>query len=133
MIELEAGAIVVRADQRGPCVLLVTAKENSTHWLFPKGHIEPGETATDAAQREVMEEAGIEAVVTSRVGESRYELDGRSISVEYFLLAFVAEREAKEGRKTEWLSLDDADRRLTFDTTRDMLRQARPFLPPPSA
>lgn len=128
MIENEAGAIVVRADAGQPRVLLVTAKDNSKHWLFPKGHIEPGESAADAARREVMEEAGIEAAVTRRLGRTRYDLDGRTIVVEYFLLEFVAEHNADEGRKKEWLSLDDADRRLTFDTTRDMLRQARPLI-----
>ncbi len=128
MIENEAGAIVIRADAGQPRLLLVTAKDNSNHWLFPKGHIEPGETAPDAARREVMEEAGIEAVVTRRLGTTRYDLNGRTIAVEYFLLEFVTEHKADEGRKKEWLSLDDAERRLSFETTRDILRQAKPLI-----
>lgn len=30
-------------------------------WVFPKGHVDPGETALDAALREVAEEAGVDA------------------------------------------------------------------------
>ena len=34
--------------------------KNSQSWLFPKGHIEEGETDEEAAMREITEETGIE-------------------------------------------------------------------------
>jgi len=40
----QAGAIVVRRRKDGPRVLLITSKRNAEHWLFPKGHVEDGET-----------------------------------------------------------------------------------------
>ncbi len=40
-------------------VLLLQDKNGA--WVFPKGHLDPGETHLDAALREVEEEAGIEA------------------------------------------------------------------------
>jgi diadenosine hexaphosphate hydrolase (ATP-forming) len=34
-------------------------------WVFPKGHIEPGESKTQTAEREVAEEAGVQARASS--------------------------------------------------------------------
>lgn len=40
-------------------VLLIRQRDGN--WVFPKGHIDPGEDPVSAAVREVEEEAGIEA------------------------------------------------------------------------
>src|SRR5215213_7244397 len=53
----QAGAIVVRFDDDEPRLLLVTARRNPKTWIFPKGHIEDGETPAEAAVREAREEA----------------------------------------------------------------------------
>jgi 8-oxo-dGTP pyrophosphatase MutT (NUDIX family) len=42
---VQAGAIVFKRDVGELRVLIVTAKQNPSYWIFPKGHIEPGETA----------------------------------------------------------------------------------------
>ncbi|MCD6289771.1 MAG: NUDIX domain-containing protein [Anaerolineae bacterium] len=64
--DLGAGAAVVR-DGR---VLLVqeAAGPHAGTWSFPKGVIEPGETAVDAALRELREETGLQGRVTGVVG-----------------------------------------------------------------
>lgn len=41
--------------------MLVLGHRNGA-WVFPKGHLDPGETALQAALREVEEEAGVAAV-----------------------------------------------------------------------
>lgn len=51
-----AGGVVF--DPRGRVLLI---RERGGGWVFPKGHIDPGETELDAAVREVAEEAGVEA------------------------------------------------------------------------
>ena len=53
-----AGGVVV--NDAG-AVLLIRHRNGS--WVFPKGHIESGESKVDAAVREVEEEAGVQAVV----------------------------------------------------------------------
>ena len=50
-----AGGIVL-GD--GGAVAFVLSK-NSASWLFPKGHVEPGEDDEAAARREIAEEAGL--------------------------------------------------------------------------
>lgn len=49
-----AGGVVFRPDG---AVLVLRHIEGT--WVFPKGHIDPGETALGAALREVEEEAGV--------------------------------------------------------------------------
>lgn len=53
---LSAGVVVVRDTPDGARFLLLRAYRN---WDFPKGLIETGERALDAAVRETAEEAGI--------------------------------------------------------------------------
>jgi bis(5'-nucleosidyl)-tetraphosphatase len=52
-----AGIVPVRRTSEGPHVLVLRAWR---HWDFPKGRIEPGETALEAALRESREEAGLD-------------------------------------------------------------------------
>jgi 8-oxo-dGTP pyrophosphatase MutT (NUDIX family) len=56
MPEKTAGGIVL-GD--GGTIAMVKSK-NSQSWLFPKGHVESGETDEQAALREINEECGID-------------------------------------------------------------------------
>lgn len=58
--EISAGGVVVRVADGRPLFLLI--RDSYRNWGFPKGHLEPGETAADAAMREVGEETGLEAL-----------------------------------------------------------------------
>lgn len=49
-----AGGVVLNTDGD---VLVVS--QNNDSWSLPKGHVDPGETALEAAMREVAEESGI--------------------------------------------------------------------------
>ena len=53
---LSAGVVLVNLANRKLRFLLLRAYRN---WDFPKGMVEPGESALDAALREVLEETGI--------------------------------------------------------------------------
>src|SRR5689334_25353122 len=56
---LSAGVVIIRETADGPRFLLLRAYK---HWDFPKGMVEADETPFAAAQREVAEETGIEAL-----------------------------------------------------------------------
>ena len=79
-----AGGVVV--NDAGD-VLLIRHRNGS--WVFPKGHIEPGESKVDAAVREVEEEAGVQASV----------VDPRQT----WQTAYVNPR--REGRRITWYLL----------------------------
>jgi 8-oxo-dGTP pyrophosphatase MutT (NUDIX family) len=121
----EAGAIVVRRGARGPEILLVTAKRNRRQWIFPKGHVEEGETLEEAGVREAHEEAGVRTRPVAAIGSSSYQFRDHRIRVHYFLLTTKDKGRAEKKRSLKWLSYDDALDRLTFDGTKRVLRKAR--------
>jgi 8-oxo-dGTP pyrophosphatase MutT (NUDIX family) len=121
----QAGSIVVRLDAREPQVLLVTARRNPRNWIFPKGHIEKGESPEQAALRETREEAGISARLIGPAGILEYGFLGAKARVEYFLVLFTREAGPPEdGRQRMWCGLDDALDRLSYKNTRRLLRKA---------
>lgn len=121
----QAGSIVVRLDGKEPEVLLVTAKRNPRNWIFPKGHIEKGETPEAAALREAREEAGITGSLIGSAGVLEYGFLGARARVEYFLVLFSREAgPAEDGRSRAWCGLEEALDRLSYKNTRKLLRKA---------
>ena len=121
----QAGSIVVRLDAREPQVLLVTARRNPRNWIFPKGHIEKGESPEQAALRETREEAGVSASLIGPAGILEYGFLGANARVEYFLVLFTREAGPPEdGRQRIWCGLDEALDRLSYKNTRKLLRKA---------
>jgi 8-oxo-dGTP pyrophosphatase MutT (NUDIX family) len=121
----QAGSIVVRLDAREPQVLLVTARRNPRNWIFPKGHIEKGESPEQAALRETREEAGVSARLIGPAGVLEYGFLCAKARVEYFLVLFTREAGPPEdGRQRMWCGLDDALDRLSYKNTRKLLRTA---------
>jgi 8-oxo-dGTP pyrophosphatase MutT (NUDIX family) len=112
-------------DGKEPQVLLVTAKRNPRNWIFPKGHIEKGETPEAAALRETKEEAGIVGKVIAPAGVLEYGFLGATARVDYFLLQFKKEAGPPEdGRQRTWCKLEDALDRLNYKNNRKLLRKA---------
>ena len=116
---------MVRLDAREPQVLLVTTKRNGRNWIFPKGHIEKGESPEQAALRETREEAGVSARLIGPAGILEYGFLGAKARVEYFLVLFTREAGPPEdGRQRIWCELDDALDRLSYKNSRKLLRKA---------
>ena len=96
-----------------------------------KGHSEDGESAADAALREVREEAGVDSRLVEKLGDVRYWYmrNGRRIAkvVRFFLLEYVSGEVADHDREVEdarWLALERAARELTYKGERDMASRA---------
>ena len=124
----EAGGIVFRYDDPIPRFLIVKAKQDASHWIFPKGHIEAGESAEKAAVREVREEAGIESTPVVSAGTLEFAYSGETIEVEYFLLKFARTVGGGEQRESRWCSYDEATALLTFSDAKDLLRSSLKIL-----
>jgi 8-oxo-dGTP pyrophosphatase MutT (NUDIX family) len=122
----QAGAIVVRSGKSEPRILLVTARRNPNNWIFPKGHVEDGETLKAAAVREAREEAGIEGKVVGLAGRMSFEFGENTYRVHYFVVKTADPGRQLEGRRLRWLKYKQAQRRLTFDEMRELLRNAWP-------
>jgi 8-oxo-dGTP pyrophosphatase MutT (NUDIX family) len=122
----QAGAIVVRAGKTEPRVLLVTARRNPNNWIFPKGHVESGETLKAAAVREAHEEAGIEGRVVGVAGKMSFKFGDNTYRVHYFVMTTADPGRQREGRRLRWLKYKQALRRLSFAESRELLRDAWP-------
>ena len=69
--EFSAGGVVVRRFRGREFIAAVRVKDG-TVLALPKGHIDPGESAAEAAEREVREETGVVARPVTELGETRY-------------------------------------------------------------
>ena len=122
----QAGGIAFRGAGRDLSILLVTSKKQAGFWIFPKGHVEPGESAADAGVRETEEEAGVTGELLGPVGAPlEYDWNGKRYSVQYFLIRATREEPATDGRTVVWLPFDEALARLSFADTSRLLREAR--------
>jgi 8-oxo-dGTP pyrophosphatase MutT (NUDIX family) len=119
-----AGAVVRSVRNGETMFLLVRASRPPHDWVLPKGHIEPGETPEVAARREVIEEAGVDAEVISRLGDVMFTYRDREIHVRYFMMQARGTKPALEDREICWCPPDEAERRLPFKNTREIVRLA---------
>lgn len=118
-----AGGVVV--NQAG--LVLMIRHKNGT-WVFPKGHVEPGESKAEAAVREVEEEAGVEASLIDprQTWQTQYvnpRREGRRITW-YLLRTEAVETVMREAifPTGGFFPPDDALRMLAFDEDRQLLR-----------
>jgi ADP-ribose pyrophosphatase YjhB (NUDIX family) len=107
-------------------VLLVASKKEPGSWIFPKGHIERGESARDAALRETQEEAGVDGELLGPAGVLEFDWRDTRYRVEYFLIRATSETSQSDGREKVWLPYDAAIARLSYEETRRLLRDAEP-------
>jgi 8-oxo-dGTP pyrophosphatase MutT (NUDIX family) len=129
--EFSCGGVVVRGTD---CIVIVPTRRaagGAQVLALPKGHPEPGESAADAALREVREEAGVETTLREKLGDVRYwyQRDGVRIAktVAFFLLDYVSGEPDDHDHEVEyarWIGLDEAARSLSYKGERDMAARA---------
>jgi 8-oxo-dGTP pyrophosphatase MutT (NUDIX family) len=135
--ETSAGGLVVDRTQPTAVAALIGRydRRGRLRWSLPKGHLEPGETAEQAAVREVAEETGILGRVVAPLGviDFSFVAEDRRIhkTVHHFLLlAESGELSDADGEvaEVEWVPLDEIDGRLTFSDERQLVDTARRLL-----
>jgi 8-oxo-dGTP pyrophosphatase MutT (NUDIX family) len=123
--------VVVRAKGGVPHVLLI--RDPYQNWGLPKGHIELGEDAPTAALREVFEETGLGAVVLGPELGSIEWYFRRDDELVHKICSFYlmqshdgdARPEVNEGiTECEWLPVEQAVARITYENARAMIRAA---------
>lgn len=112
-----AGGIVFRDDHGRREYLLVRAREPAGAWVFPKGHIEAGETPEEAAAREVREEAGVHARIERFLGAVPA---GDGVSAIYLMTQTGGESDRE--REVCWLPFEAALQALAFEESRQLLK-----------
>jgi len=105
---------------------------------LPKGRPDPGESLEETALREVAEETGLAARIVAPLGSVAYvyaDARGEVDKTVHFFLMELASTEVGpidgELERVAWVALDDAERRLTFETERRVMARARQELAKP--
>lgn len=110
----------------GPDVeVLIVHRPRYDDWSLPKGHVDPGETAIDAAVREVREETGFVCTPDEVAGIASYTtLSGEHKVVHYWVMTVVSGEFAPNDEVDEirWESPDGAVGLLSYDLDRDLIR-----------
>jgi diadenosine hexaphosphate hydrolase (ATP-forming) len=125
-----AGGVVINDEGQ---VLLIRHRNGT--WVFPKGHVEPGESKVDTAVREVEEEAGVQAVALDprQTWQTEYvnpRREGRRITW-YLLRSSARQAVLREAIFPDggFFAPEEALRMLAFDedkaTLKQVLRAAR--------
>ena len=115
-----AGGVVYRRNGEAVEYLLVPAASSPGEWVFPKGHIEAGETPEQAAVREVAEEAGVDGEIESALGAIDLPR-GRS---QMFLMRDTGPSRNAAERERLWLPYEEALRKVTFEESRALIASA---------
>ncbi len=130
--EKSSGAIIF-CGEKPKFLLLHYGKD---HWGFPKGHVEGEESEIETLRRELKEETGIETIKiapgfrkkTTYFFTSFGETIAKTVS---FYLAETFDEKIKlshEHSEFEWLPFNQAMERLSFENTKNLLREAQKFL-----
>jgi len=127
--EFSAGGVVVRSFRGRPFAAVVRVRDEIL--ALPKGHPSGGESAAEAAQREVREETGLETELVEKLGDIRYwyARDGQRVMkiVSFFLFRYrsgsVRDHDY-EVESAEWIPLEEAPERLAYDGEQKMAATA---------
>jgi 8-oxo-dGTP pyrophosphatase MutT (NUDIX family) len=128
--EHSAGGVVVRRFRGRPFAAAVRVKGGEVLAL-PKGRIDRGESAAEAAAREVEEETGLRAELLERLGDIRYWYmrGGERVLkiVTFFLFRYrsgsVRDHDY-EVDSAEWVPLEEAPHMLAYRGEREMAAAA---------
>ena len=129
--EFSAGGLVVR-NMRGRPFLAVVKVKGGEVMALPKGHIEKGERAAEAAGREVREETGLDAELVEKLDDIKYWYvrEGERIFkvVSFFLFRYrggsLRDYQRAEVDGAEWIPLEDAPKLLAYRGEREMAQAA---------
>lgn len=143
-VERSAGAILFRDTENGREYLLLQHAEGTRvsrpahqgHWSFPKGHVEKGETTEETVRREIKEETGLFAIefIPDFKETIRYFVHYNSEKRLKFVAFFLAR--TREGTITIsfehqgfiWLPYEEAIKKITYSSDKNVLKKAEAFL-----
>lgn len=120
---LAAGGVVLR-EAAGSVEIALVHRPLREDWSYPKGKVEPNETLTECAQREVYEETGLRCSIVSFVGTTEYrDRKDRPKVVAYWVMTPEGGdfRSSVEVDELRWVGFPEAAELLTYERDRELL------------
>ena len=104
--EPTAGGIIFRYNKKQEIEILLI-QDAKNRWTIPKGHIEPGETTRETAEREIQEETGLKEMrVMDHLGKVNFRYRrGNSLvlmTMHVFLVQAMGDTDAL--KKEDWMN-----------------------------
>ncbi len=104
--EPTSGGMIFRRDEKNQIEILLI-QDAKNRWTIPKGHIEPGETAKQTAEREITEETGLqEMTILGYLGKINFRYRRMTslvlMTTEIFLVR--AEGDTSNLKPEEWMN-----------------------------
>ena len=127
IFEYSAGGVVLNDGN----VLLIRTHDlrGRTVWAFPKGKLDKGETARQAAVREVEEETGWRCRIECELPRSEYwyQREGQRVkkAVRWYRMAPIGKTGEMDGEVDEaaWVPIGEALGRLTHKSDQETLKR----------
>ncbi len=130
-----AAVVVYRVRKGRVEFLLVSRSSNPDQFVLPGGHIDPGETPQQAAQRECYEESGVDILVHAHLSHYNHiKRRGNVKPTRVYLATPISIAPSPEGRDTRWVRIKDllASPHNTPTYVLDLLKRANKHLPKPA-